>query len=236
MTKTYPSNILVSGMQWHIEEMPQCCGATVLCRLEACYHARAGIVKKIKDMQKLSINFSFTPLTQIASLSDHVQSKHYSPWLAIPVKLAYASVLEHLIDNRCNKDKLFLVTDNVSRPLMGDVMLGPFSSRNFVRWLEREGLADVHRGATARNNWQDAYSTYHTKSITTWSFTIKDKVAKACIKSATADVLAWYNRISKQFTQVRESIKTPTTATTRRVRREAEDYIGAFASATTTGF
>jgi hypothetical protein len=140
-------------MGWEIVPMPSCCSADVVTRLRGEY-----TTKTVADKQAAKLDMA-AYYNEALPLPEFLRENLFAEGHAIPLDICFAAVVEDMSRHESGAN-LFIATDNVTKHREGDVEVGTFHTRGFMRWLARKGLAQVIRGVNGVGD---------DGRITTWS-------------------------------------------------------------------
>ena len=107
--------------EWEIDSYPGCCKAEVVLRLDAVYtNTRGTHIRRLRDC-------------------DDIKQGCYTSDFAMPIHILFSAVLSDMLAG----DSLFTAVDRTGRMRGQDVHTGSFSTRAFVRWLDKNKLAKL---------------------------------------------------------------------------------------------
>jgi len=132
---------LVFDIHWELEGLYNCCKCDVVMRLRGSYESKS-IVKALRKGPGKVIP---SDIMDCDDLKDHIQYGVNTARQALPIEWAFTAVMYDALEGveTTGGGVLMCATDRVRNLADQDCHLGPFSTRGFVRWLQRKGLADV---------------------------------------------------------------------------------------------
>lgn len=131
-------NSLVVEPQWELDSMQSCCSAMVLRRLRGGdYFTEVEYQRAITQAVADEAGRIAVP-TQIEYLGE---DEMMDPETALPVWVVFSGVLADMLTHAgATQRRMFIWTDNISRPPTGDVHKGALSPRKFFDWLHANDL------------------------------------------------------------------------------------------------
>lgn len=183
--------MLVKFMDWYTDSVESCCALNTLCRLEGEY-----ISQENSDTLLVEYKKTDTKVYEIANNFKMMELKGCCPTLvaAVPVHLAFAAVLDDMINSRNSNlsRQAWMVNDTYCRN--GDVHNGIFSTKRFMEWLGEQNVANIttsHRMGGRR--------------IRVWAFTLRTRPVNRLLKRSVKEYKQFYVDRFKDF----EVHKTP---------------------------
>jgi hypothetical protein len=175
---------LVHNAYWEVESIPGCCAVVVPHRLRAEYSTKTEADNAAAG-KTLSNDFL------------HDLNRRWGVEWAVPIDIAFAAVLLDLLED-CMYDvePTFMVADQTGKRPYGDVLLGPFTSRGFIRWLRRTKLATIHKGLTAKG--EDG-------PVGTWTFKLNIKRCRRYVEKKQEELeKLWTERFAREESKVQK--------------------------------
>lgn len=167
---------------WQITNFFGCCQAKILYRLGAAYITGGTAVAFRKKINRRGPNFpakTWKPNHLVDGVKDTNSTQSYSH--SIPVEVAFCAVLKDMRDRFGGQ--LWFMCDNVSG--RGDTHKGAFSTRNFVKWLEKNKLATTVTTNKTRGN------------LLGYCVTLKPKLCDKRIKAGCALLTDFRRRVRR---------------------------------------
>lgn len=204
---------LVYRPQWDTDNMAACCASMVVVRLEAEYCTLTEKRNNLKSLIRDKFDLP-TVRPDNTCFESFVRYSLLSPAFSVTLDQAFGAVLVDMLQEcTSTQSSLFICTDNVSEPPMGDVHVGPFSTRGLVQFLVDNEVANVYRGATQFIN--KRYTSFMTtepsgrhKAVATWSWTLKLRAARRLVHKFKRVAIADYNNSVMQLPKIPEDSTT----------------------------
>jgi len=138
-----PEN-LVYNCNYYMEGFPSCCSVDTPVRLRSNVASKRDVERDLRETAQRGRLSHYEDLKTRdwitrCGLQNIVKNHSGPPRSAIPVEVAFAGVLDDLLT--MGHAMMFVMTDNMT--VRGDVHRGPFSTKNFCKWLEDNELANV---------------------------------------------------------------------------------------------
>ena len=131
---------LVFDAHWELEGVYNCCKCDIVMRLRGAYESKS----RVKELRKGPGKVMPSTIMDYDDLKDHIRFHVNTAQQALPIEWAFTAVLHDAMEGvESTGGVLLCATDRVRDLVDQDCHLGPFSTRGFVRWLKRKGLADV---------------------------------------------------------------------------------------------
>ena len=172
---------LVVAPTWTMEGMHACCSSEVPIRLEANYTNTVGTKTALDRL--IACKWQADPVA--VHMYMYAPRQCTNEAFSMTLDQAYGSVLAEMLEG-CPRDMVYIVTDNVSRDCAEhDMHAGPFCTRGLPRWVQKNGIGNVVRGAHNRFS-----------NVVTWSWVLdiaramdlRNKLATSFTKRHNAQV------------------------------------------------
>lgn len=199
---------LVYEPNYYLESFPSCCSVDTPVRLTAQYIEDSRIKALVEDAAECGTDPEQYTRRELSrhGLAELLEGGLCEIDQALPVDIAFAALLARLRNTvRRSRNRMFIMTDNMGRN--GDVHNGPFSTKNFCKWLEDNDLANI--------------TSHRVGNMQSWSFDFVSKLraANAEISRAITKLL----KIQKQRQKWADSVEKPE-RTRRRNGRDSDDF------------
>ena len=206
--------MLTRNVTWQNYGMRGCCGAHTIARLwgqDTTEASRNRAVKRWYNYSKnltvydakgysLETTLKYLQRGPIPANCPHTKTPLYNLWHggAVPVHIAFAAVVESM----CDQSLIFLA-DNVDEE--GDVHMGLFTTRAFVKWFKENNLGFAITGGPVQ-------STRTVNNIQGWVLHPNWKRCNTVIKNAKEELQEWIKEMNSDA-RIKQDVESAYAAT-----------------------